>query len=233
MIIISYPQSYKKTVAKPKRSQKNNPNNDVQLNLSIGIDNFCGTLKSKPHLLPLVWPTTVKSTIKFVAPVSHVPFNLKSILQTVYNNPPVSQVMEIFILVAFLLVQREGENLNGEASFAALASCPEMKALVDVIIDPDFPQRKLRRFYVLCWSPATPGKKDPVNWALLLFLTGFYIEKDGVSCIDLVKDPQNFADAQYKPTTVQTKFEMMFTVFSQHDSHYSVLINNQGMSLVI
>ena len=40
-----------------------------------------------------------------------------------------------------------------------------------MIIDPEFPQRKLRRFYVLCQSPSTSGKKDLVNWALLLFST--------------------------------------------------------------
>ena len=115
-----------------------------------------------------------------------------------------------------------------KAFFAALASCSEAKALVDIRTDPEFPLRKLRRFYILCWSPATPDKKDLVNWALLLFLTGFYMKKEGVSQIDLIKDHQTFANAQYKPTTVQTKFKTLFAVFSQHDICYSFLkdLNN-------
>ena len=84
------------------------------------------------------------------------------------------------------------------AFFAALESYPDLKALAGMIINHEFPQRKLRQFNVPYQSPSTKSKKDLVNWALLLFSTGFYVKKERFSHIDLIKDPQTFAtNAQY------------------------------------
>ena len=216
---------YKKTVTKPTTDSRID---------GVLVDKFDCLLNSKPHLLPLVQTTTVKGTVLFSAPVSHEPFSIRSILQTIHNNPSLKAYGDVDIgNLTSRSKPYERERIRMEtAFFAALASCPESKALADIITDPEFPQRKLRRFYILCRSPSTPGKKDLVNWALLLFSTGFYMKKSGVSHMDLIKDPQTFANAQYEPTTVQTKFKTLFAVFSEHDVRYSFLkdFNNQGTS---
>ena len=74
--------------------------------------------------------------------------------------------MEMSPLVALQYRVADGENPKMENELiAALESCPDSKPLsADAVVDPDFPRRKLRRFYeVLCQFPSTPGKKDLVN----------------------------------------------------------------------
>ena len=231
-LLLNWPSStiqipYKNTVTKATRSWMDNPNDDVQLSLLRGINSFCGAINSKQHLLPLIWTTTVKgTTILFTALVSHEPFNPKPILLTIHNNPSLTAYGDVGIGGSFSSCSKpyDRERIWMEkAFFAALASCPKVKALVDgdMIIHPEFPKECWEDFYILCLSPATPGKKDlVVNWA------------QGVSHIDFIKDGWTFAIAQYEPTTVQTKFKTMFAVFSQCDICYSFLkdFNNQGTS---
>ena len=99
------------------------------------------------------------------------------------------------------------------AFFAALLSSPDAKPLAVMIVDPEYPQRSLRQLYFLYRGTATLTKKALLNWALLLFSTGFYIKKKGELHLDLIKDPQTFANAQYKPNTVQNKFKILFVTF--------------------
>ena len=79
--------------------------------------------------------------------------------------------------------EREREHIRMEqALFAALESCPGSIAQADTITDPEFHQRKLRRFYVLCQSTSAPGKKDLLaNWALILFNRFLHEEQRGFS----------------------------------------------------
>ena len=122
-----------------------------------------------------------------------------------------------------------------KAFFAPLECCPVRgKSTSGYYYSSRLPPEKTEKLllHILCLSPATPGKKDIVNWALLLSSTGFYMKKDGVPHIDLIKASQTFfTNAHYEPTTIQTKFKTLFAVFSQRGICYSFLkdFNNQGL----
>ena len=221
----------------PLHPPKRPPSKKKKLALSSllpDINKILGTLNARSHLLPLVQTATVSGTIKFSAAVSNEPFNLQSILQTIHNNP-----ITVYgdVQVTNLASQSWGykrEKIQMEnAFFAALSSSPDAKPLADMIVDPEYPQRSLRQLYVLCRGTATPAKKALLNWALLLFSTSFHIKKKGKLHLDLIKDPQTFVNAQYKPNTVENKFKILFSTFKYHSIHYSFAkdFNNQGVFL--
>ena len=196
---------------------------------------FLVDLQNHTFFLWFIQQLSVKGTILFSAWVSNEPFSLKSILQTIHNNPTLTAYGDISVdsLKALSKLYKRERIQMEKAFFVALESCCDSKTFADMmVVDPDFPQRTLRRFYVLCQSLSTPAKKDLVNWALLLFSTGLYMKTDGVSYIDLIKDPQTFANEQHSPATIQTNFKTLFVVFGQHVINCSFLkdFNNQGMS---
>ena len=115
--------------------------------------------------------------------------------------------------------------------FQVLVNHPQLYPLADMIPDPDNPLMMKRRLYILCRAPKAPNKKFILNRALIIF-SMTYVKKAYIG-MDLSKDPQLYADAQYEPVTAQTAFKMLFSRFAEESITYSQSkdFNGKGNSM--
>ena len=145
---------------------------------------------------------------------------MKSIMETIQNNPiKAFGDVDIKTLVSASKDCHKNKCRMEQKFFLVLETCPEAKPLCEFISDPEYPQRQLRRFHVICRGAKTPAKKALLNWTLLLFSLCHHKKSGNVA--DVTKDPKTFADAQCQPNTIVTRFKLLFTIFKNQSINYS------------
>ena len=94
--------------------------------------------------------------------------------------------------------------------FSSIETNPKLKALADMIEDPDNPKLLKRRLYVLCNGSFTTNKQELMNSALLQMSVNFiqikFVGKEFTT-------PMEFALAQYQPNVVAKDFRTLFAYF--------------------
>ena len=117
--------------------------------------------------------------------------------------------------------------------FSSIDTNPKLKALADMVQDPDNPNLLKRRLYVECGGAYTVNKQEIMNAALLQLSVNFIQLK----CVGKeFKTPMEFAKAQYQPNVVATNYRTLFSFFKTRGVNCFSLANNfngKGMSIHI
>ena len=150
-------------------------------------------------------------------------FSFRGILQSISDNPirfgPGENSVDMGSL-SFNTNAYEKKVFEAERDFfLALANHSVYYPLAEKIEDPDPNNPEMSfRLYILCRAPNAPRKRSLLNHALLIFSL-VHVKKE-FRGMDLARNPQRFADAQYEPGCIHVHFKCLFSIFRKHGIIY-------------
>ena len=166
---------------------------------------------SNPHIAHAIIPNDTEQLF-FTAAESNGQFCIHNLLNTIRTDSTLfgNKTARIKLLSTNTPKYDSHKKKLEHRMFSSIETNPKLKALADMIQDPDNPNLLKRRLYVLCNGSFTTNKQELMNSALLQMSVNFiqikFVGKEFTT-------PMEFALAQYQPNVVAKDFRTLFAYF--------------------